>query len=93
MINRRAFLKLASLAVVLPELPKAKTLKCGVGVALGPGYYTMSMVECHEISSTVMRYKLVGVLSGRFVSGCVNVQELERRPDGEAKDKAFYREL
>ena len=81
MMNRRAFLKLASLAVVLLELPKAKTLKCGVAVALGPGYYTMSMVECREISSTVMRYKLVGVLSGRFVSGCANVQELERKPE------------
>ncbi len=81
-MDRRTFIKLASLAVALPELPKAKTLKCGVGVALGPGYYTMSMVECREISSTVMRYKLVGVLSGRFASGCINIQELERRPNG-----------
>ncbi len=81
LIGRREFLRLAAVAVTMPELPKAKTLICGVDMAVGPGSYTMSMVECHAISPTVMRYKLIGVRSGRFSSKVPNIAVLSRRKE------------
>lgn len=83
-MDRRVFLQLAGFMLVVPELPKAKTLMCGVDVALGPGSYTMTMVECFRATPTYVRYKykIVGSVSGRIVSGYWRIPEKRREYNG-----------
>ncbi len=76
-MDRRVFLQLAGFMLAMPELPKAKSLRCGVDMALGPGSYTVALVECFRATPTYVRYKfrIIGACSGRIVSGYWQIPE------------------